>query len=735
MARIQYKVRGLDCAEEVSTLRAVLEPITGVRGLQFDVVGSELTIDYVPDEVQPQELVTAITRTGMRAEAKDASQTPPAKAIVAEGRVLRIGLTAMSGFLVAAGFVISVGAAGWEALGAAHTGPWLAKALYLAAALAGAWLVLPKAWLSAKAMRPDMNLLMVFAVAGAISIGEYFEGATVSFLFSLSLTLESWSVGRARHAIAALLELAPSEARVILPDGSEQLIASDQVSIGDHFVVKPGERIPLDGQIVTGETTIDQSAITGESLPVAKAPGDGVFAGTINQDGAIEVRSTKLASDTTLARMMKLVKEAQGKRAPTEQWVERFARYYTPIVLGMALAIFVLPPLITSAGWQDWIYRGLVLLVIACPCALVISTPVSIVAALTAAARHGVLIKGGLFVEMPARLRVIAMDKTGTLTEGKPRVREVFPLSGHTAQEVLAIASAVEQRSEHPLAHAVVEYAQERGVRPPPASAFQAMKGKGAAARVNDTDVWIGSHRLLEERGQETPELHEKLEQLSRRGATTIVIGENSHVCGLVALADQLRPNAASVIQELKSAGIDRVVMVTGDNVGTAEVIGKAARVDEIHAEKLPADKVHLIENLTRRHQAVAMIGDGVNDAPAMAAASLGIAMGAIGSDAAIETADIALMTDDLSRIPWLIRHSRRTLSTIRQNIIASLSIKGAFVILTLFGHASLWAAIAADLGVSLLVILNALRLLQDAPAHDVSTNKSAHGRRPEPSI
>ena len=408
-----------------------------------------------------------------------------------------------------------------------------------------------------------------------------------------------------------------------------------------------------------------------------------------------------------------MVGESQSRRAPSEQWVERFARYYTPIVIGLALLVFLLPPLLLGGEWGDWWYRSLVLLVIACPCALVISTPVSIVAALTASARNGVLVKGGLHMEAPAGLQAVALDKTGTLTEGQPSVVEVVPLGGHDETELLERVAAIESRSDHPLALAIVAFAQRRQVKFTPAEELQIVPGKGATARFKGRMVWLGSHRYLEERGQETEEVHRRLEALSAAGCTVVVVGNESHVCGLIALADKVRPEARQAIQALRDQGIKHVVMLTGDNQGTARAIAAQTGVDEVHAELLPADKVTCVESLVTQYGSVAMVGDGVNDAPALARATLGIAMGAAGSDAAIETADIALMSDDLAKLPWLICHSRRTRAVIRENIAFSLTVKALFVILTLAGHASLWAAISADVGATLLVIFNGLRLLR----------------------
>lgn len=713
MQRLELRIDGMDCAEEIATLRAALAPLPGIGEIDFNLLERRMTVQYAADQVSPDAIIQAVQRTGLRASPfREAADDAQVRSFWRRsGRTLT---TALSGVLLVAGFLVHLAAAGWRAAIGEHDAsaiPVVVRGLYALGALAGAWFVLPKAWFALRRLRPDMNLLMTVAVAGAIAIGEYFEAAAVAFLFAVSLALEAWSVGRARRAITALMSLTPPQARIILPDGNESLVNVADVPVGGRFVVKPGDKVPLDGRIVSGQTTVDQSPITGESMPVSKAVGDEVFAGSLNHDGAVEVESVKPASESTVSQIIKLVREAQSRRSPVERWVETFARYYTPAVLVLAVIVGAVIPL-WAGNWAGWFYQALVLLVIACPCALVISTPVSIVAALASAAHHGVLIKGGEFVELPGRLSAIALDKTGTLTQGRPAVREAVPLSGHTEAELLEIAAAIELRSEHPLARAIVSHAEARGIRPAPVQSYQALKGKGATAMLDSRSVWIGSHRYLEERGEETPELHDKLESMSGAGSSVVVVGEDGHVCGLIALADQLRPDAPAVVQDLRAAGIEHVIMLTGDNQPTARAIAHASGIDEFRAELRPEDKVTAIEELVQRYGAVGMIGDGVNDAPALARATVGIAMGAIGTDAAIETADIALMSDDLSRVPWLIRHSRRALNIVRQNIVASLAIKAVFVVLTLLGHASLWAAIAADMGVSLAVVVNALRLL-----------------------
>ena len=424
--------------------------------------------------------------------------------------------------------------------------PWLARLIYGAAVVTGAWFVAPRAWYALRRLRPDMNLLMTIAVAGAMLIGEWLEAATVAFLFSLSLTLEAWSVGRARRAIEALLKLAPSVARVITAEG-ERDVPAEQVAIGSRFVVRPGERIALDGLVRAGLSHVNQAPITGESVPVEKAPGATVFAGTINGDGAIEVESTKAATDTTLAHIIRLVGDAQARRAPSEQWVERFARIYTPAVMALAIVVALVPPALLGASWDASVYAALALLVIGCPCALVISTPVTIVAALAASARQGVLVKGGEYMEAPAHLNAVALDKTGTLTRGQPVVVDVLPLNGHSEQELLARAAALESRSDHPLARAVLECARERGVEALRVGDFRIVPGKGAIGMVEGREYWLGSHRYLEERGQETPAVHEELERLSAAGRSVIVVGNEDHVCGMLATADDLRPEAAAI--------------------------------------------------------------------------------------------------------------------------------------------------------------------------------------------
>lgn len=703
----------MDCAEEIATLKKEISPIPGVQDLSFDLLNARMVVNHDDSRITRDKLIEAVNRTGMRAEPFENANSSDKDATPWQ-RWGRTYMTSLSALFLVAGFLSHAYSSGvGEALGGdTQRVPILTISLYFISVITGAWFVVPKALFALKRFRPDMNFLMTVAVMGAMAIGEWFEAATVSFLFAVSLALESWSVSRARRAVAALMELTPPKARVIGANGNEELVDVASVQLGARVIIKPGEKIPLDGRIVSGSSAVNQAPITGESMPVEKKVGDEVFAGTINEDGAIEIETIKIASNSTLSKIIKMVEEAQSKRSQSEQWVEKFARIYTPSVMALAILIAVLPPLF-GASWSVWLYQSLVLLVIACPCALVIATPVSIVAALTSAARNGVLVKGGVYIELAGKIKAIALDKTGTLTEGKPAVTIVVPLSGHTEKELLIIATAIELRSEHPLARAIVQFAKAKGIEATPVENYQAIKGKGATALLQGKNVWVGSHRYLEERGEETTEMHQKLEELSAEGQSVVVIGEEGHVCGFISLADKVREDSRIAIANLKELGITPIVMLTGDNIPTGRAIGAATGVDEVRAELLPEDKVRAIEELVDKHKIVAMVGDGVNDAPALARSSLGIAMGAIGTDAALETADIALMKDDLSRLPWLIKHSRRMLNIIRQNIFTSLAVKALVFALTFFGLGSLWGAIAADMGVSLLVVSNALRLLR----------------------
>ena len=595
---------------------------------------------------------------------------------------------------------------------------WITAATAIAAMLAGGWFLLPKAWRAVLRLRPDINLLVVIAAVGASIIGEWVEAAAVVFLFGVAEWLEGWADRRARRAVEALLEIAPKTA--VIKRGDQFVEAPvEEAKIGDVVAVKSAMRIPLDGEVVSGESAVNQAPITGESVPVAKKSGDQVFAGTINGEGSLEIRVTKIAGDSTLARIIRLVKEAQEQKAPTQRFVDVFARYYTPIVTLAALALFVVPPLLFGGQWSEWLYRACVLLIIACPCALVISTPVSIVAGLTAMARRGVLVKGGAHLESIARLRALAVDKTGTITEGKPTVQGIDGIAPHTEADVLRIAAAVDAHSAHPLAAAVVRHAEERGVKYPRALDYQNRSGRGAQGVIDGHPYFVGNHRFTHELGVCSEEIERRLAAIESRGQSVVVVGHRPHddckgeVLGIIGVGDAVRENATSAIRALHHAGVETVVMLSGDNQRTVDFIAKQVGIDEARGDLLPEQKVAAVKALREKYETVGMVGDGVNDAPAMATATVGIAMGVAGTDAAIETADIALMKDDLAKIADTVRLGRRTLGIIRFNIVFALSLKLVFLVMTLLGHASLWLAILADTGATLLVVANALRLLR----------------------
>lgn len=734
-----FKIEGLDCAEEVATLKSALGPLVGGSDkLAFDVLNGRMMLLSDAEPVSEKTIIKAVAATGMKAVPWQSGQTDTD---VKQLHRSKTAYTVLSGLFIIAGMVIHIAIAGgfgdaqtflsppengslnWEVIAEyltslfnAHTQqaiPLPEKIAFGLAVIFGGRHVVVKAFYALKRLRADMNLLMTVAVIGAMFINEWFEAATVSFLFALSLAIESWSIGRARHAVEALLDLAPSTVRVKDGSGQERMVPAAEVIVGTRFMLAPGDKIPLDGEVIAGFSSVNQAPITGESIPVAKQVGDAVFAGSINAEGTLEIRSTKLATDTTLAQITRLVGEAHGKRAEAEQWVEKFARIYTPVVMTLALAVWVIPPLFLAGVWSEWLYRALVLLVIACPCALVISTPVSIVAALASAARQGILIKGGMYIETPAHLNAIAFDKTGTLTRGEPIVTGIYPFNGHSEAELLSRAAALEARSNHPLAKAILQYTENQGVSVASADNVTVLPGKGVTGLFNGTDYWLGSRRYLLERSQEIPEISAKAIALEQSGQTVIAIGSERHICGLIAVADQPRADIQSILQALRRTGVKHLVMLTGDNQVTANNIAAQIGIDEVHAELLPADKVEIVAQMVEQYGQVAMIGDGINDAPALGRANLGIAMGVLGSDAAIEIADIALMGDDLSKLPWLIGHSKRTLSIIRQNITFALTIKAAFAVLAFAGVATLWEAIAADTGASLLVVANGLRLLK----------------------
>ena len=558
----------------------------------------------------------------------------------------------------------------------------------------------------------DMNALMTIAAAGAMAIGQFEEGAVVVFLFSLGNALQAYTLERTRSSIQALMELTPNEA-LVLREGVEMVLPVEEIRTGDIVIIRPGERIPMDGRVIAGSSRVNQAPITGESVPVEKQAGDEVFAGTINQQGSLEIEVTRLSRDNTISRIIRLVEEAQAQRAPSQQFVDRFARYYTPLVVFAAALVAVVPPLGFGQPFNKWFYEALAMLLVACPCALVISTPVSIVSAIGSAARNGVLIKGGVYLEEAGGLSVVAFDKTGTLTWGRPRVTDVIAMNGSNLDAVLSIASAIESRSEHPLAEAIVSCAREQGIEIPSVTNFQAVTGRGAQGEVAGKRYYIGNIQFFNELGITMAPPEEMVGRLQDDGKTVMVLGDEERVLGIIAVADVIRPDSQKTIKALRQAGIKKTVLLTGDNQRTARAIAGSLGVDEFRADLLPEDKMEAIKELLARYSKVAMVGDGVNDAPAMAISTLGIAMGVAGTDTALEVADIALMADDLSKLPFAVELSRRTLRVIRQNIAFSLVIKGLILLLVIPGWLTLWLAVAGDMGSSLLVTLNGMRLLK----------------------
>jgi Cd2+/Zn2+-exporting ATPase len=557
--------------------------------------------------------------------------------------------------------------------------------------------------------------MMTGAVTGAALIGQWEEGAVVAFLYAVSNWLEGYTMDRARRSIRALMDLAPREARV-RRNGGEAVIPVQELRVGDLLLVRPGEKLAGDGIVKSGSSAVDQSPITGESVPVDKGPEDPVYAGSLNGHGALEVAVTRRVEDTTLARIIHLVEEAQAQRAPSQQFVDRFARVYTPAVFALAIGLMLVPLLPVGQPWSPWIYSGLALLIVACPCALVVSTPVTIVSAIANAARRGILIKGGAYLEELGRLKAIALDKTGTLTWGKPELTDVIPLDGRTSEDLLALAASVEAQSEHPLARAVVHAARHRNLSLPAAVRFTAIPGKGGHAVVRGQAVYVGSPRLFSEMGDRIA-AEGRVASLEQEGKTVMLVGTLQGILGILALADQLRPEGRQAVVGLRAIGIQHIALLTGDNRAIAQRIARQIGADTIRSEILPEQKLEAVRALRAEFGSLAMVDDGVNDAPALAASSVGIAMGVAGSDVALETADVALMADDLSKLPFLVRLGQDAARVIRQNIGFSLAIKTLAIAAVFPGWLTLWLAVLGDMGASVLVTLNGMRLLAACPA------------------
>lgn len=685
-------IEQMDCPTEERLIRQQLTGMTGVGALQFNLLQRVLSVSHMPE--RREAVIAAIRELGFspRLLVDDARPEPT--------QHKPWWPLALAGVVALAAEVVHF------AGGAA----WLGAALALLAILISGVETYRKGWVALRHRTLNINALMSIAVTGAVLIGQWPEAAMVMVLFAIAEHIEARSLGRARDAISGLLALAPEQASVQQEDGSWRGIAATEIAVGARVRVRPGERVALDGTVVGGRSTVNQAPITGESMPVEKQTGDSVFAGTINQNGTLEYRVTAAAGQTTLARIIHAVEQAQSEQAPTQRFVDRFAARYTPAVCLLALLMAVLPPLFWGGGWYDWIYRALVLLVVACPCALVISTPVTIVSALAAGARRGLLIKGGVHLEQGGQLNLIALDKTGTLTEGRPVQTDFQLLAGGNAERAQQLAASLAARSDHPVSRALANANQQPLLE---VDAFTALPGQGVSGLLNGERYYLGNARLAVGRGLMTSDIQDRLSQLEREGKSLVLLCSEQQVLGLFAVADTLKLGSRDAIRELHALGVESMIL-SGDNAPTVQAIATQVGIDTAHGNLLPDDKLALIRQASNAGRRVAMVGDGINDTPALAAADIGFAMAAAGSDTAIETADVALMDDDLRKLPAFIRLSRRTLRVLRQNIWLALGIKAVFVALTLAGSATMWMAVFADMGVSLLVVFNGLRLLRD---------------------
>lgn len=691
-----FLIHDLCCATEEQKIRKRLESQPGIASLEFNVIAHRLTVSHTCDESVILNQLKKIGLPGTPERARVHSTNSSHRRLIIS--------TSLSAVLFLLGLIA-------EGLGISSSLPFV---LFLASMIAGGWHIAVKAWKAVLLVSLDMNFLMTVASIGAIIIGEYAEGAAVVLLFSVSLVIESYSLDRTRRAIRSLLSVSPPAATV-LRNGIEMTLPVEEVGVGETILIRPGERIPLDGQVVAGLSSVDEAPITGESFPSLKRTGDLVYAGSFNQRGALEVCVQRPSHDSTIAHIIHLVEEAQSKKAPSQTTVERFARYYTPSVFALAIIIAFVPPLLFSLAFEDWLYRALVLLVIACPCALVISTPVTLVSALATAARHGILVKGGKHLEALASVRAVAFDKTGTLTEGTLTVTDIVPLNSISSHEILRITAAAELRSEHHLAEALLRKASSEGVvlTDTITEDFSSITGKGIRTKVDGTMYVVGNHQLVEDLKICSPAVERVLHDLESQGKTVVVLADERQVLGAIAVADRVRTASRDAVRALHRLGVQNITLLTGDNASTAASVAADLQVDEAKAGLLPEDKLRAIHELRNRFGPVAMVGDGINDAPALAAADVGIAMGGIGSDTALETADIALMNDNIVRVPFALALGKKALRIIKQNIALALFTKGVFLLLGVLGLSSLWLAILADDGAALLVILNGLRLLR----------------------
>ena len=711
--QLDFRVEGLDCNEEAVLLRDALADRDGVHGVSFHVVDGRMTVDTDADTFGAEQVAEAVSRLGMRAEPWDAA--PRVESWwEAHGRH---ALVATSGLALIGGLLLHIVVAGGgvpETLFAhahgAHGIDSSVVLLLLVGIVTGLFHSAPKAVASLARLRPDMNALVLVSVIGALFLAEWAEAAVLAFLYGLSGLLENWSARRARNAIGSLLRITPATAAVVHGD-HEHRTPVDRVAVGAHVRVRPGERIPCDGVVTDGSSYVDQALVTGESVPAWKTVGDEVFAGTVNGHGMVELRTTRAAPDTMLARITRMVGESHHHRAPTERFIDQFARYYTPLMFAVAFAVGAIPPLLLGGDWEHWFYQAMLILLISCPCGLVISTPVTIAAAITSATRHGVLIKGGSHLEELGRLRAVAFDKTGIITRGEPDVRELRPVNGRSEYEVLARLLSLELRSEHPLSRAIVRYARGRGVEPAALTDFAALEGRGAEALIDGRRFWVGSTRFAREQTV-LDRFEPELAGMQRADETVVVCGAGDAIWALVAITDPVRAEAPASVAQIHRLGL-RSALLTGDNTATARSVGDRVQVTDVRAELLPDDKAAAVRELIARQGPTAMVGDGINDSQALLAASVGIAMGGNATDVAAESADIVLMQDDLRKLPFLVHHARRARRLIIQNVTVALGAKALFLAFMAAGAATLWMAVAADMGASLLVTFNGLRMLR----------------------
>ncbi|WP_338653500.1 heavy metal translocating P-type ATPase [Sporosarcina psychrophila] len=689
-----YFIEGMDCGSCALTIENHLNNLPTVKHVQVNFSTGKMKIEH---ENSPEDIINEVAKAGFKASLITNNKQTPSSTRSSNQNWAVI----FSGILITLGFIGS------------YTGisPYLTITMYAIAMIISGYKPVKSAYYAIRSRSLDMNVLMSAAAIGAAFLGEWLEGATVVWLFALGLNLQNRAIEKTRKSIRGLMELAPPEAWVKI--GSELIKKPvEEIAINDLIVVKPGDRIPLDGDVIEGESSVNQAAITGESIPVDKEKGSFVYAGSINEHGSLSVRVTKLIEDTTISKIIHLVEEAQEKKAPTEAFIDKFARIYTPVVFILALLVMLVPPLFGFGTWDEWIYKGLTLLVIACPCALVISTPVAIVSALGNAAKNGVLIKGGAFLENAGTINAIAFDKTGTLTEGKPKVTDVVVFND-SEENMLSIARTLEEYSTHPIAKTIVDYAKGKGIQAKNGSEFKNLAGKGIQATIGHVLYFAGNKKLFEEVNTPIDNHLDEILRLQDEGKTIIIIGTVEKILGIICVSDTIRKATKVAIVSLEKIGVEQVVMLTGDNEGTAKAIALEAGVNRYFSELLPEEKVDVIKKLQEEGYRVAMVGDGINDAPALATANLGIAMGGAGTDTAMETADIVLMADNLDKLPHTIKLSRKALSIIKQNIWFSIIVKIVALLLILPGWLTLWVAVLSDTGAALIVILNALRLLK----------------------